>query len=113
MALPQGTTGSLGPTFVPARRVCLAVKLPYTLTLYARFPTVLREPLCASVTLWEATAPVKLPASRCPPPGSRAQVRRTNQQGWYFTNDSTKPSGLASQSPTYPTRIGPNANIKL
>ena len=31
-------------------------------TLYARFPTVLREPLCASVTFWEATAPVKLPA---------------------------------------------------
>ncbi len=62
MALPLGTTGSLGPTFVPARLVGLAVKLPYTLTLYARFPTVLREPLCASVTLWEATAPVKLPA---------------------------------------------------
>ena len=31
-------------------------------TLYARFPTVLREPLRASVTFWEATAPVKLPA---------------------------------------------------
>jgi hypothetical protein len=61
MALPQGTTGSLEPTFVPARHVGLAVKLPYTLTLSARFPTVLREPLCASVTLWEATAPVKLP----------------------------------------------------
>ena len=61
MALPQGTTGSLGPTFVPARHVRLAVKLPYTLTLYARLPTVLREPLCASVTFWEATAPVKLP----------------------------------------------------
>jgi hypothetical protein len=61
MALPYGTTGSLEPTFVPARRVSLAVKLPYTLTLYARFPTVLREPLCASVTIWEATAPVKLP----------------------------------------------------
>ena len=32
------------------------------IALYARFPTVLREPLCASVTFWEATAPVKLPA---------------------------------------------------
>ena len=61
MALPRGTTGSLEPTFVPARHVRLAVKLPYTLALYARFPTVLREPLRASVTLWEATAPVKLP----------------------------------------------------
>ena len=27
MALPYRTTGSLGPTFVPARRVSLAVKL--------------------------------------------------------------------------------------
>src|ERR1700753_2876539 len=34
-------------------------------TLYARFPTVLREPLRASVTFWEATAPVKLPAWHC------------------------------------------------
>jgi hypothetical protein len=61
MALPQGTTGSLGPRFRPARHVRLAVKLPFTLALSVRFPTVLREPLCASVTLWEATAPVKLP----------------------------------------------------
>ena len=38
------TTGSLSPTFVPARRVCLTVKLPYAFALYARFPTVLREP---------------------------------------------------------------------
>jgi hypothetical protein len=62
MALPRGTTGSLSPTFVLARPVCLAFKLPCAFTLYARFPTVLREPLGASVTLWEATAPVKLPA---------------------------------------------------
>ena len=45
------TTGSLQPTFVPARRVCLTVKLPYTDALYVRLPTVLREPLQASVTL--------------------------------------------------------------
>ena len=51
MALPLGTTGSLTPTFVPARRVCLAVKLPYAFTLYAWFPFRLREPLGASVTL--------------------------------------------------------------
>ena len=35
------------------------------IALFARFPTVLREPLCASVTFWEATAPVKLPAWHC------------------------------------------------
>ena len=62
MALPFGTTGSLTPTFVPARLVSLAVKLPYAFTLFARFPSVLREPWSASVTLCEATAPVKLPA---------------------------------------------------
>ena len=38
------------------------VKLPSAFTLFARFPAALREPLGASVTLWEATAPVKLPA---------------------------------------------------
>ncbi len=33
MALPRGTTGSLSPTFVPARLVGLAVKLPSAFTL--------------------------------------------------------------------------------
>ena len=33
MALPYRTTGSLRPTFVPARRVCLAVKLAYAYAL--------------------------------------------------------------------------------
>ena len=51
MALPYGATGSLNPTFVPARPVCLAVKHPYAFTRYARLPTVLRVPLGASVTL--------------------------------------------------------------
>ena len=51
MALPLGTTGSLTPAFAPARRVCLAVKLPYAFTLYGWFQFSLREPLCASVTL--------------------------------------------------------------
>ena len=66
MALPYGTTGSLSPTFVPARLVGLAVKLPYAIALYARLPSVLREPLEASVTLLEATTPVKLPSTNCP-----------------------------------------------
>jgi hypothetical protein len=51
MALPYGATGSLRPTFVSARPVSLAVKLPYAFTLYDRFPSGLREPLRASVTL--------------------------------------------------------------
>ncbi len=68
MALPYGTTGSLYPTFVPARLVGLTVKHPYAIALYARLPTVLRVPLEASVTLLEATTPpVKLPTKHCLP----------------------------------------------
>ena len=67
MALPYGTTGSLCSTFVPVRPVCLTVKRPYAITLCARLPSVLRAPLEASVTLLEATTPVKLPTTHCPP----------------------------------------------
>ena len=67
MALPYGTTGSLCPDFSPARLVSLPVKRPYAITLYARLPSVLRAPLKASVTLLEATTPVKLPAMQCLP----------------------------------------------
>ena len=54
------------PGFPPARPVGLAVKLPFAIALYAWFPIRLREPLRASVTFWEATAPVKLPTRQCP-----------------------------------------------
>jgi hypothetical protein len=62
MTLPYGITGSLSPSFLPVRPVGLTVKLPSAFTLYGWFPISLREPLNASVTFWEATAPVKLPA---------------------------------------------------
>ena len=39
------------------------------ITLDARFPNGLREPSRASVTIWEATAPVKLPTRQGPRPG--------------------------------------------
>ena len=55
------TTGSLSPYFYSAWSVNLAVRLPYAFTLFGWFPTILREPLSASDTLSEATAPVKLP----------------------------------------------------
>ena len=58
--------GSLTPTFVPARLVGLAVKHPCAFALTGGLPSRLRIPLNASVTLWEATAPVKLPTSHCP-----------------------------------------------
>ena len=48
------------PDFSPAPPVCVTVRLPSAFALFERFPTVLREPLGASVTQ-EATAPVKLP----------------------------------------------------
>ena len=50
-ALPLGTVGSLRPTFVPAWVVSLAVKLSFAFTLNDWFPTNLREPLRASVTI--------------------------------------------------------------
>src|SRR5690606_36483337 len=102
MALPRGTTGSLSPTFVPARPVGLAVKLPSAFALHARFPTALREPLGASVTFYEATAPVKLPTRDCPRPGSRVVVRTSAREGWYSTGGSTETGVPASQPPTYP-----------
>ena len=58
--------GSLVPAFAPARPVGLAVKPPCALALDTWLPTRLRGPLSASVTLWEATAPVELPARHCP-----------------------------------------------
>jgi hypothetical protein len=65
MALPYGTTGSLCPGFPPDRLVCLSVKHPYAITLYAWLPIMLRVPLEASVTFLEATTPVKLPTKHC------------------------------------------------
>jgi hypothetical protein len=96
MALPLGTTGSLSPTFVPARLVCLAVKLPYAFALTARFPNARREPLGASVTFWEATAPVKLPTWQCPSAGLRLQVRISLKSEWYPNSDSAQSSDHVS-----------------
>ena len=93
MALPFGTTGSLCPAFASARLVGLTVKHPYAIALYARLPSVLRVPLKASVTLLEATTPVKLPTKHCfPLSGIRFQIN----EGWYFNVDSTKASASAS-----------------
>src|ERR671921_606905 len=63
---------------------------------YDRLSTGLSPPLCASVTLWEATAPVKLPAMRCPGTGLRSAVRHPYLQGWYFKGGSTRAGARAS-----------------
>ncbi len=66
MALPCGTTGSLCSSFLPDRLVGLPVKRAYAITLYRRLPIGVSAPLEASVTLLEATTPVKLPTIQCP-----------------------------------------------
>ena len=66
MSFPYRNTGSLCSSFLPDRLVSLPVKRPYAITLYGRLPIVLRAPLEASVTLLEATTPVKLPTKQCP-----------------------------------------------
>src|SRR5262245_8837270 len=113
MALPYRTTGSLTPAFAPVRPVGLTVKLPSTFALYAWFPIRLREPSHASVTFWEATAPVKLPARQCPSSGSRTQVRFPEHPGWYFTNGSPETGVPGSTPPTYPTQDAPKITAKL
>ena len=110
MALPLGTTGSLCPAFAPDRLVGLTVKHPYAITLCDRLPIGLRVPLEASVTLLEATTPVKLPTIHCP---RNARVSSQIVKGPYFNSDS-KTTGVAhSQSPAYPTHLIPGYNIKL
>ena len=111
MALPYGTTGSLCSTFVPDRLVGLSVKLPYAITLYARLPSVLREPLEASVTLLEATTPVKLPTIHRPP--YHTGVRNQTHKGPYFNSGSTMTGVTVSLPPAYPTHRMPNFNVKL
>ena len=66
MSFPYRNTGSLCSSFLPDRFVSLPVKRPYAITLCRRLPIVVRAPLEASVTLLEATTPVKLPTKQCP-----------------------------------------------
>src|SRR4029077_6491578 len=107
MALPRRTTGSLDPTFVPARPVCLAVNPAYALALHGGVPIPLSRALSASVTIWETTAPVKLPVWPCPPPRLGVQVRATELSGWYFTVASSPAETGDSKAPTYPTQTVP------
>ena len=94
MALPYGATGSLRPTFVSARLVCLTVKLAYAFTLIGWFPISLSQPSCASVTFLEATAPVKLPTRQCPRPRVGPELEPQNNKGGIST---LAPSQLAPQ----------------
>ena len=110
MALPYGTTGSLCPTFVPGRLVSLTVKHPCAITLYSRLPIGLRVPLEASVTLLEATTPVKLPTMQCP---YFKQVSNQISKGPYFNGGSMNTGVPTSKPPAYPTHYLPKRNAKL
>ena len=67
----------------------------------------------ASVTFWEATAPVKLPAWHGPRAGSRPRVRQPARRGRYSKVASTGACAPASKAPAYPLRAVPDANAKL
>ena len=109
MASPRRTTGSLYPAFAPDRLVGLTVKHPYAIALYARLPFVLRVPWEASVTLLEATTPVKLPTKLCPLRRVRTQIHK----GPYFNVGSTNTGVPASKPPAYPTHCVPKFSVKL
>src|SRR4249919_3721958 len=78
-----------------------------------RFPTVPSEPSRSSVTLWEETAPVKLPTMHGPRPSLWTQVRTAMTPGWYFNVGSTTASAAASSPPSYPTQVSSQSNAKL
>src|SRR5438094_3193887 len=81
MALPRGTTGSLDPTFVPARLVSLTVKPAYALALHSGFPIRLSRSLSASVTVKRRPPQANYPSGRVSPPVTGGRLERQNSQG--------------------------------
>ena len=110
MSFPYRNTGSLCSSFLPDRLVSLPVKRPYAITLCRRLPIVVRAPLEASVTLLEATTPVKLPTKQCP---LHARVRIQIIKGPYFNSGSSDTGVPDSLPPDYPTHQVPKFNAKL
>jgi hypothetical protein len=82
-------------------------------TLCGWCPFTLREPLSASVTFWEATAPVKLPTWPCLSSGSRSDVRYKTVGEWYFSAASPTPTRVGSLAPTYATQPPPRIQTRL
>ena len=85
----------------------------YVCARVARLPTGPRVPLHSSVTLWEETAPVKLPDEHGPVMGHMT-VRTSVISGWYFTGGSPTAGAAGSQPPTYATqeRRSPSVNLQ-
>ena len=65
-SVTEASKGALRTIGNRPQSVSLPVKGPYAITLYRRLPIGVRAPLEASVTLLEATTPVKLPTKQCP-----------------------------------------------
>ena len=77
--------------------------------LRARLPFVLSVPWEASVTLLEATTPVKLPPSGVPSSGLGAHPA----EGWYFNSGSSLTGVRDSLPPTYPTHPMDGSSAKV
>src|SRR4051794_19003823 len=75
----------------------------YVCAPVARLPAGPRVPWRSSVTLWEETAPVKLPDEHGPDPG-HGPVRSSISSGWYFTDGSPMAGATGSLPPTYATQ---------
>ena len=84
----------------------------YVCARVARLPTGPRVPWRSSVTLWEETAPVKLPDEHGPGPGF-GPVRTNVVSGWYFTDGSPTAGAAGSLPPTYATQKGRWASANL
>ena len=86
----------------------------YVCARVARLPTGPRAPLRSSVTIWEETAPVKLPDEHGPDSGFTESVRTGAHSGWYFTDGSPTASAAGLQPPTYATqnKRSPSANLQ-
>ena len=85
----------------------------YVCARVARLPTGPRAPLRSSVTLWEETAPVKLPDEHGPD-GGYPPVRTNGHPGWYFTAGSPTAGAAGSLPPSYATQDerSPSANLQ-
>jgi hypothetical protein len=84
----------------------------YVCARVARLPTGPRVPWRSSVTIWEETAPVKLPDEHGPGVGL-TPVRTDAVSGWYFTGGSARAGAPASQPPSYATQKRRPASANL
>jgi hypothetical protein len=106
--------GITKPDFRPCSACPPRSQAPFCLyTLNGWCPFTLREPLGASVTVWEATAPVKLPAWPCSVASSWSTGRDKPAQEWYFTAASLAPTRARSLAPTYATQALPRLQAKV